>query len=61
MIQSVEKIYLNNFDGVVSFNYKLTYADGTVWSVPVSEDNRHYQAIQEWAAIEGNNIIDNGA
>ena len=47
MIQSVEKIYSNNLDGVVSFNYKLTYVDGTVWSVPVSEDNRHYQEIQE--------------
>ena len=61
MIQSVEKIYSNNFNGDVSFNYKLTYTDGTVWSVPVSEDNRHYKEIQEWAAIEGNNIIDNGA
>ena len=58
MIQSVEKIYLNNFDGV-SFNYKLIYTDGTVWSVPVSEDNRHYKAIQEWIA-EGGTVIDNG-
>ena len=59
MIQSVEKIYSNDFNGGVSFNYKLTYTDGTVWSVPVSEDNRHYQAIQEWIA-EGNTVIDNG-
>jgi hypothetical protein len=58
MIQSVEKIYLNNLDGV-SFNYKLTYTDGTVWSVPVSEDNRHYQEIQEWIA-DGGTVIDNG-
>jgi len=57
MIQSVEKIYLNNFDGV-SFNYKLIYTDGTVWSVPVSEDNRHYKAIQEWISA-GNTVIDN--
>jgi hypothetical protein len=60
MIQSVEKIYSNNLDGVVSFNYKLTYVDGTVWSVPVSEDNRHYQEIQEWIA-DGGTVIDNGA
>jgi len=58
MIQSVEKIYLNNLDGV-SFNYKLTYTDGTVWSVPVSEDNRHYKEIQEWIA-DGGTVIDNG-
>ena len=25
------------------------------WSVPISEDNTHYQAIQEWVA-EGNTI-----
>ena len=29
--------------------------------VPLDENNRHYQAIQEWAKIEGNNIIDPGA
>ena len=58
MIQSVEKIYLNNLDGV-SFNYKLTYTDGKVWSVPVSEDNRHYKEIQQWIA-DGGTVIDNG-
>ena len=31
--------------------------DGTVWSVPLDPDNRHYQAIQEWVA-EGNTIED---
>ena len=29
--------------------------NGKVWSVPISENNRHYQAIQEWVA-EGNTI-----
>ena len=29
--------------------------------VPLDEANTDYQAIQEWAAIEGNNIIDPGA
>ena len=28
--------------------------------VPLDTDNRHYQAIQTWIAIEGNEIIDNG-
>ena len=58
MIQNVEKIYSNNLDDVKSFNYKLTYTDGTVWSVPVSEDNRHYQEILTWIS-EGNTVIDN--
>jgi hypothetical protein len=29
--------------------------DGVTWSVPLSEDNRHFRAIQEWVA-EGNTI-----
>ena len=29
--------------------------DGVEMHVPLSEDNRHYQAIQEWVA-EGNTI-----
>ena len=58
MINTVEKIYNleNNFD-----TYKLTKQDGTVLWVPLDEANSDYQAIQEWAEIEGNNIIDNGA
>ena len=32
-----------------------TIIDGKTWSVPISKDNRHYQAIQEWVA-EGNTI-----
>ena len=58
MISTVEKIYNweNNFE-----NYKVTYDDGKISFVPLAEDNTDYQAIQEWAAIDGNNIIDNGA
>ena len=29
--------------------------NGKVWSVPISKNNTHYQAIQEWVA-EGNTI-----
>ena len=57
MINTVEKIYE---DGKWA-SYKMTLSDGKVWSVPLVEDNTHYQEIQEWAKIEGNNIIDNGA
>ena len=32
--------------------------DGTIWSVPLDPANRHYQAILEWAKIDGNTIED---
>ena len=58
MIETVEKKYnpiSNQFDA-----YKMI-KDGATYSVPLDEANTDYQAIQEWAAIDGNNIIDNGA
>jgi hypothetical protein len=51
--------YLKNQEGENS-EIKATI-DGKEMYVPLDTDNRHYQAIQEWAAIDGNNIIDNGA
>ena len=58
MIDTVTKNYLDeNF-----VSYQVTYVDSNrVKSVPLDEANTDYQAIQEWAAIDGNNIIDNGA
>lgn len=57
MISTVEKTYIDgNFE-----NYKVTYSNSTISFVPLDEANTDYQAIQEWAAIEGNNIIDPGA
>jgi len=57
MINTVEKQYFqNNF-----VSYKMTLFDGKEWFVPLDEANTDYQAIQEWAKIEGNNIIDPGA
>ena len=43
---------LTNKNGAI--NFKL---NGEYWSIPINEDNRHYQAIQEWVA-EGNKIED---
>ena len=57
MIDTVEKIYQ---DGKLE-SYKMTLSNGKVWHVSLDEANTDYQAIQEWAAIEGNNIIDPGA
>jgi len=58
MINTITKNYING--ELVS--YQVTYVNSNrVKSVPLDEANTDYQAIQEWAAIEGNNIIDNGA
>ena len=58
MINTVTKNYfLGEF-----VSYQITYENSNVSvSVPLEEANTDYQAIQEWAAIDGNNIIDNGA
>jgi len=50
--------YLKNQEGENS-EIKATI-DGKEMYVPLDTDNRHYQAIQEWVKIEGNEIIDNG-
>jgi hypothetical protein len=59
MINTVEKIYSTT--NTSSYNFKVTKEDGTIIFVPNNKANTDYQAIQEWAKIEGNNIIDNGA
>ena len=57
MINTVKKLYFNsNFT-----SYEMTLLDGKKIIVPVNEANTDYQNIQEWAKIEGNNIIDPGA
>ena len=60
MIDTVTKTYDmidNTFCG-----YRVTYQNSNkIKLVPLDEANKDYQAIQEWAAIEGNNIIDPGA
>ena len=58
---TINTIKKNYFDGEF-VSYQITYVDSNVEkSVPLDEANTDYQAIQEWAAIDGNNIIDNGA
>ena len=58
MINTVTK----NYDIDNTFcSYQVTYVNSNrVKSVPLDEANTDYQAIQEWVAIEGNEIIDNG-
>ena len=59
MINTVTKNYNSMTNEFCS--YQVTYINSNkVKSVPLDEANTDYQAIQEWAAIDGNNIIDNG-
>ena len=60
IINTVTKVYdiLTN----THVSYQVTYQNSNfIKAVPLDPDNTDYQAIQEWAAIEGNNIIDPGA
>ena len=48
--------YMTNSDGV-NTTVKATI-DNIVMDIPLDPANRHYQAIQEWAKIDGNTIED---
>tara|TARA_A100001515_G_scaffold63596_1_gene50388 strand:- start:136 stop:321 length:186 start_codon:yes stop_codon:yes gene_type:complete len=61
MISTVEKTYKTALDGEVFTNLKVTYSNGEVWVINETPENRIYKEVQEWAKIEGNNIIDPGA
>ena len=59
MINTITKNYGIDNEFV---SYQVTYINSNkVKSVPLDEANTDYQEIQEWAAIDGNNIIDPGA
>ena len=58
-IVSVEKKYHEIDNSFVC--YSVTHQNNFIVDVPHNEANTDYQEIQEWAAIEGNNIIDPGA
>ena len=36
----------------------IVIADGQTLHVPIAPGNRHYQAVLEWAAIDGNTIAE---
>jgi hypothetical protein len=60
MIDTVTKNYSPDTNEFSS--YQVTYVNSNRQkSVPLDPDNTDYQNIQKWAAIDGNNIIDNGA
>jgi hypothetical protein len=53
MIKSVKKI--NDIKTNEFSSYQLITVKGEVWTVPLDEGNKDYQAIQEWVA-DGNTI-----
>ena len=56
MIDTVTKYYFRGEHA----GYVVTYKNSNITqSVPVAEDNKDYQEIQEWIS-EGNTVIDNG-
>ena len=56
MIDTVTKYYFHGEHA----GYVVTYKNSNITqSVPVAEDNKDYQEIQQWIS-EGNTVIDNG-
>ena len=55
---SVTKIYSEEGENFLSYE---VVENSITKIVPLDEANTDYQAIQEWAKIEGNNITDPGA
>jgi len=61
ILETVTKLY-DQLDSSKFVGYRVTnLQNNQIVFVPNVETNTDYQAIQEWAEIEGNNIIDNGA
>jgi hypothetical protein len=56
MIDTVTKYYFRGEHA----GYVVTYKNSNITqSIPVAEDNKDYQEIQQWIS-EGNTVIDNG-
>ena len=53
--------YLYDMEGVNKTHIQLELGNDKFKHIPIDEANTDYQAIQEWAKIEGNNITDPGA
>ena len=53
--------YNENEGTNTKYSVELVLTDGSKLSVPIDNDNRHYQMILEWDAIDGNTITDNGS
>ena len=54
-IKSVKKI-MSGFDSSVVANLKVIYNDDSVWTIPLNEENSHYQQVLEW--VDAGNTIE---
>tara|TARA_R110000765_G_scaffold261693_1_gene361706 strand:- start:16 stop:204 length:189 start_codon:yes stop_codon:yes gene_type:complete len=52
-VKKVNDLYTGNLD-----SYLTTTNDNLICHVPIQPDNTDYQAIQEWAAVDGNTIAE---
>ena len=52
---NITKAKYNNNQAGIQDNISATI-DGVAMNVPLDSANRHYQAILEWAKIDGNTI-----
>jgi len=59
-INSVTLMYDTVVEPAEKNSYKVIFDTDKICFVPLDTANTDYQAIQEWSAIEGNEIIDNG-
>ena len=59
MFDRIEKIY-SPIDNQFVY-YKCDLSDGRKMAIANNPDSPEYEQVQEWAKIEGNNIIDPGA
>jgi len=58
ILETVTKVY-DQLDNSIFIGYRVTNSQNNqVTFVPNNVANSDYQAIQEWSAIDGNNIID---
>ena len=57
IIMEIDTVVKNYFNSEF-INYRVTYDNGIVSSVPLDEANSDYQAIQTWIA-DGGTVIDN--
>ena len=47
---------MSGFDSSVVSNLKVIYNDDSVWTIPLNEENSHYQQVLEW--VDAGNTIE---
>ena len=57
MIKSATYQYSNVSGDPIKVSINVEYQDGKIWSIPIDNDNRHYQEVLQWVA-DGNTIKD---